>query len=60
MKLYRTLFGGPSQPEPDDLRGGICRAEKLAHENEEVVNLNQYTNDLVGFRLTSGLQDDEF
>ncbi|TVY71544.1 Cysteine synthase [Lachnellula suecica] len=41
-----TLFGGPSQPEPDDVRGGIFRAERQAQGNEEVVNLNQYTNDL--------------
>ena len=41
-----TLFGGPSQPEPLDARGGIQRARTMAQESEEVVNPNQYENDL--------------
>ncbi|KAG6354322.1 hypothetical protein INS49_004927 [Diaporthe citri] len=44
--LNITLFGGPSQPEPLDPRGGIFRAEKMSTESgEEVVNPNQYAND---------------
>lgn len=45
--LNITLFGGPSQPEPMDPRGGIFRAEKMSVESgEEVVNPNQYANDM--------------
>lgn len=45
--LNITLFGGPSQPEPMDPRGGIFRAEKMSAESgEEVVNPNQYANDM--------------
>ncbi|KAI7780766.1 hypothetical protein LA080_015557 [Diaporthe eres] len=45
--LNITLFGGPSQPEPMDPRGGIFRAEKMSTESgEEVVNPNQYANDM--------------
>ncbi|KAH5582645.1 hypothetical protein HBI24_114900 [Parastagonospora nodorum] len=40
-----TLFGGPSQPEPLDERGGIHRARLLAQEDEQVLNANQYEND---------------
>ncbi|EUC34895.1 hypothetical protein COCCADRAFT_35472 [Bipolaris zeicola 26-R-13] len=40
-----TLFGGPSQPDPTDCRGGIQRAKKMAEEDESVLNLNQYEND---------------
>ncbi|KAI1080698.1 tryptophan synthase beta subunit-like PLP-dependent enzyme [Whalleya microplaca] len=40
-----TLFGGPSQPEPTDRRGGIRVAEKLAEEVDSVTNPNQYNND---------------
>lgn len=40
-----TLFGGPSQPEPLDDRGGIRTAQKLALESDEVTNPNQYEND---------------
>ncbi|KAM5441465.1 hypothetical protein MferCBS31731_003536 [Microsporum ferrugineum] len=39
-----TLFGGPSQPEPLDERGGIYTAQKIAMESEEVINPNQYDN----------------
>lgn len=41
----RTLFGGPSQPEPCDERGGIRAAQRLAHESESVINPDQYGND---------------
>lgn len=45
--LNITLFGGPSQPEPMDPRGGIFRAEKMSAESGgEVVNPNQYANDM--------------
>ncbi|OAL04453.1 cysteine synthase-like protein B [Phaeosphaeriaceae sp. SRC1lsM3a] len=40
-----TLFGGPSQPEPHDERGGIHRARLLAQEDEKILNANQYEND---------------
>jgi hypothetical protein len=43
----RTLFGGPSQPEPLDERGGIYRARVLAEEDPSVLNANQYGNDAV-------------
>ncbi|KAH7396398.1 cysteine synthase-like protein B [Pyrenochaeta sp. MPI-SDFR-AT-0127] len=40
-----TLFGGPSQPEPHDERGGIHRARTLSHQDETTLNPNQYEND---------------
>ncbi|KAI1454179.1 tryptophan synthase beta subunit-like PLP-dependent enzyme [Annulohypoxylon moriforme] len=40
-----TLFGGPSQPEPTDERGGIRAAERMAESNESIINPNQYEND---------------
>ncbi|KAF4126490.1 Cysteine synthase [Geosmithia morbida] len=40
-----TLFGGPSQPEPEDERGGIKAAERIAHTSPSVINPNQYDND---------------
>ncbi|OAA38118.1 cysteine synthase K/M:Cysteine synthase B [Metarhizium rileyi] len=41
-----TLFGGPSQPEPLDERGGIRAAQRLAQESDSTtVNPNQYEND---------------
>ncbi|KAF2826886.1 cysteine synthase-like protein B [Ophiobolus disseminans] len=40
-----TLFGGPSQPEPLDERGGIHRARLLAQEDASCLNANQYEND---------------
>ncbi|KAL1799473.1 hypothetical protein ACET3X_003510 [Alternaria dauci] len=40
-----TLFGGPSQPEPHDERGGIRRARVLAEQDESILNVNQYEND---------------
>ncbi|KAI1283514.1 tryptophan synthase beta subunit-like PLP-dependent enzyme [Xylaria sp. FL0933] len=43
--LNLTLFGGPSQPEPTDDRGGIRAAEKLAQQAEDIINPNQYEND---------------
>ncbi|GME54370.1 Rhodanese-like protein [Neofusicoccum parvum] len=43
--LNLTLFGGPSQPEPLDERGGIQAARRKALEDEAVVNPNQYEND---------------
>ncbi|EAW13404.1 putative cysteine synthase B [Aspergillus clavatus NRRL 1] len=41
-----TLFGGPSQPEPFDERGGIQRARKMALHADaaEILNPNQYEN----------------
>ncbi|KAM0558245.1 hypothetical protein ACHAPJ_004933 [Fusarium lateritium] len=42
-----TLFGGPSQPEPLDERGGIRAAQRLAHDSDAtVINPNQYENNL--------------
>ncbi|KAI0835877.1 tryptophan synthase beta subunit-like PLP-dependent enzyme [Hypoxylon sp. FL0890] len=43
--LNITLFGGPSQPEPTDERGGIRAAEIMAEDNESIINPNQYGND---------------
>ncbi|OJD33805.1 cysteine synthase b [Diplodia corticola] len=43
--LNITLFGGPSQPEPLDERGGIQAARRKAEQDESVVNPNQYEND---------------
>ncbi|EGD85550.2 uncharacterized protein TERG_01821 [Trichophyton rubrum CBS 118892] len=43
--LNITLFGGPSQPEPLDDRGGIFAAQKMALESDEIINPNQYDND---------------
>ena len=40
-----TLFGGPSQPEPFDERGGIQSARCMALGSDEVLNPNQYEND---------------
>ncbi|KAI1767914.1 tryptophan synthase beta subunit-like PLP-dependent enzyme [Hypoxylon sp. FL1150] len=40
-----TLFGGPSQPEPTDERGGIRAAQRLSEGSESIVNPNQYEND---------------
>lgn len=40
-----TLFGGPSQPEPFDERGGIQSARCIALGSDEVLNPNQYEND---------------
>lgn len=48
-RLASTLFGGPSQPEPTDSRGGILKAQQMANERSGVVNPNQYTNHAVGF-----------
>lgn len=43
--LNITLFGGPSQPEPYDERGGIQSARRMAMDSESVLNPNQYEND---------------
>ncbi|KAI0533886.1 tryptophan synthase beta subunit-like PLP-dependent enzyme [Xylaria digitata] len=43
--LNLTLFGGTSQPEPVDERGGIRVAEKLAQQAEDIINPNQYENE---------------
>ncbi|KAJ5222686.1 uncharacterized protein N7469_008926 [Penicillium citrinum] len=43
--LNITLFGGPSQPEPIDSRGGIQNARRMAEEADDIVNPNQYEND---------------
>ncbi|KAJ5731179.1 uncharacterized protein N7483_005687, partial [Penicillium malachiteum] len=40
-----TLFGGPSQPEPIDPRGGIQDARRQARQSDKIVNPNQYEND---------------
>ncbi|KAF5018639.1 hypothetical protein F66182_9389 [Fusarium sp. NRRL 66182] len=49
-----TLFGGPSQPEPLDERGGIKAAQRLAQDSDStIVNPNQYENDLA--RTMTGL-----
>ena len=40
-----TLFGGPSQPEPYDERGGIQNARAMATQSDDIVNPNQYEND---------------
>ncbi|KAJ4377314.1 hypothetical protein N0V83_000139 [Neocucurbitaria cava] len=40
-----TLFGGPSQPNPLDERGGIQRARTLAQQDDATLNVNQYEND---------------
>ncbi|PGH00996.1 hypothetical protein AJ79_08060 [Helicocarpus griseus UAMH5409] len=40
-----TLFGGPSQPEPLDERGGIQNARRMAMVSDDIVNPNQYEND---------------
>lgn len=40
-----TLFGGPSQPDPRDERGGIQQARALAQDNSTILNPNQYEND---------------
>ncbi|KAI2821099.1 hypothetical protein CBS115989_3166 [Aspergillus niger] len=40
-----TLFGGPSQPDPFDERGGIQTARAMAMQSDEIVNPNQYDND---------------
>ena len=45
--LRISLFGGPSQPEPSDPRGGIQKAKEMAEANPRVFNPNQYENDLV-------------
>lgn len=44
--LDLRLFGGPSQPEPTDDRGGIQRARRDAEQDDTLVNLNQYENNL--------------
>ncbi|KAF7518237.1 hypothetical protein G7054_g13531 [Neopestalotiopsis clavispora] len=43
--LNTTLFGGPSQPEPLDERGGISAARRWAQQDDAVINPNQYEND---------------
>ncbi|RMJ28670.1 cysteine synthase B [Aspergillus sp. HF37] len=40
-----TLFGGPSQPEPFDDRGGIQSARRMAQGSDNTLNPNQYEND---------------
>ncbi|KAL4803995.1 tryptophan synthase beta subunit-like PLP-dependent enzyme [Aspergillus unguis] len=40
-----SLFGGPSQPEPYDERGGIQSARRKAITSDSVFNPNQYEND---------------
>ncbi|KIE02908.1 cysteine synthase B, partial [Metarhizium majus ARSEF 297] len=43
---HGTLFGGPSQPEPLDERGGIRAAQRLAQTSDSAtINPNQYEND---------------
>ncbi|CAK1358241.1 uncharacterized protein RHO25_007692 [Cercospora beticola] len=43
--LKLTLFGGPSQPEPTDERGGIQSARMQSQQSESIINPNQYEND---------------
>ncbi|KAK3936024.1 tryptophan synthase beta subunit-like PLP-dependent enzyme [Diplogelasinospora grovesii] len=43
--LRLKLFGGPSQPEPLDPRGGIQAAHSEAEESPSTINPNQYGND---------------
>ena len=45
--VFRTLFGGPSQPEPLDKRGGIFKANEQARNDPATVNPNQYENKAV-------------
>jgi hypothetical protein len=52
LTMTSTLFGGPSQPEPFDERGGIHRARLLAQEDEQCLNANQYVNDGVSYLPT--------
>ena len=47
-----TLFGGPSQPEPTDERGGIKAAQAMAQGSDSVINPNQYENDHVSWTGT--------
>lgn len=47
--INSTLFGGPSQPNPLDERGGIQRARTLAQQDEATLNVNQYENDAVSY-----------
>lgn len=42
--VRRTLFGGPSQPEPTDPRGGIQQAYEASKSDEAIANPNQYEN----------------
>lgn len=46
-RCYSTLFGGPSQPEPYDTRGGIQAAANMALDSDSTINPNQYENDNV-------------
>ncbi|CAO1625586.1 unnamed protein product [Parajaminaea phylloscopi] len=39
------FFGGPSQPEPYDERGGIQAARRHAQDDPTVINPNQYENE---------------
>lgn len=45
--LSSVLYGGAQQPTPDDSRGGIYKAQKLAEKSEAVTSPNQYENPLV-------------
>jgi cysteine synthase/rhodanese-related sulfurtransferase len=42
--LEIALFGGPSQPEACDTRGGIQVAHSKAREDDSIYNPNQYEN----------------
>ncbi|RAH72016.1 putative cysteine synthase B [Aspergillus aculeatinus CBS 121060] len=42
--LNITLFGGPSQPDPYDERGGIQTARAIAMQSHNTLNPNQYEN----------------
>ncbi|POS81904.1 hypothetical protein EPUL_004610, partial [Erysiphe pulchra] len=46
FRIDRLLFSGPSQPELDDPRGGILRAQREGEEDKSVYNPNQYENEL--------------
>ena len=47
LTVFRTLFGGPSQPEPLDKRGGIYKASEHARNDGDAVNPYQYENKAV-------------
>lgn len=50
--LKITLFGGPSQPEPSDPRGGIHKAKEMEGSSDRVFNPNQYENEQVRNRVS--------
>ena len=57
---HRTLFGGPSQPEPGDSRGGIQNARESAINDRQIANPNQYENDDVRKRRRERMRSTVF